>query len=132
MKKIIKYNFFFIGLPLVLISLGLIFQNPIIFYGLLSTILTGIFQVAMGTKLLLDNPTNKYLRIYIISVILFFFLYFIVSTTKYYNKTLLIIMKATPALIAIYFTLILFKIKSLEEKEKPRKLPKLKKVTINK
>lgn len=75
MKNINYLNYFFVGIPVVLILFGYLTSQSsgnLIGCGLLFTILTGLFQIVIGAKMLIDEPNDKMLQTYIISVILFF------------------------------------------------------------
>lgn len=107
MKTIRKINLYLIGLTFTLITLGWIFKNVLIYYGLLLTIPTGIYQVAIVIKLMFENPTSKLLKLYLISVIMLFIIYFIMSTTRNYNSNLIKLLFLVPPILAIYFTYII-------------------------
>ncbi|WP_329804623.1 hypothetical protein [Flavobacterium facile] len=110
--KLFKYiNTFAIGLPLTLLLIGLIINDPgqnFIGYALFSTMLTGLIQVLLGLFLLYKNSKNKYLIIYIIAVILFFLLWFINVRINYLD-IITCILFPIPLIIAAYFSLIIYK-----------------------
>ncbi|OWP84095.1 hypothetical protein BWK59_07155 [Flavobacterium davisii] len=109
MRNLVHLNLFFVGLPIILCLIGIIYEAFLI-WGLVSTILTGLFQLIAGTSLLFRNPKNKYLQAYIIGVVFFFTLWFLdIKLFKYsYTNTLLL---TFPPILAIYFTIIIYKIK---------------------
>jgi hypothetical protein len=110
--KTLKYiNTFAIGLPLILLSIGFIINDAAgnwIGSALFSTILTGLIQVLLGLFLLYKNPKNKHLRIYIVSVIVFFLLWFI-DVKIFYSDILSYILFSIPLILAIYFSIIIYK-----------------------
>ena len=110
--KILKHiNTLAIGLPITLLLIGLIVNDPgqnFIGYALFSTMLTGLIQVLLGLFLLYKNSKNKHLRIYILSVILFFLLWYINSLLNYFN-IITFILFLIPLILAAYFSLIIYK-----------------------
>ncbi|GEC72398.1 hypothetical protein SAMN05443543_10846 [Flavobacterium flevense] len=111
MKNINYLNYFFIGIPTLLILLGYLTNQSfgnLVGYGLLFTILTGLFQVIIGTKMSIHEPKDKMLQIYIISVILFFAIWlfnglFLSSDILYF------ILLFIPPVLAIYLSIIIYK-----------------------
>jgi hypothetical protein len=111
MKNLNYLNYFFIGIPVVLISLGFITNQGsgnLIGYGLLFTILTGLFQVVIGMKMLIEKPQDKGLQIYIVSVVIFFLTLFI-NAKILYSDILYSILIFLPGLLAIYFSILIYK-----------------------
>ncbi|MES2545417.1 MAG: hypothetical protein V4548_11060 [Bacteroidota bacterium] len=107
MKNLNKLNYFFVGLPITLCLIGIINQEFLLF-GLLFSMLTGIFQVIAGMGMLIKEPNNKYLKTYVIAVIIFFLLWFINSKIGYQN-TITFILIGTPPILAIYLSIIIYK-----------------------
>ncbi|MGJ8592511.1 MAG: hypothetical protein ACSHXF_08180 [Aquaticitalea sp.] len=101
-------NLFAVGLPVMLCLLGIL-DEQFLFYGLISTMLTGFIQVIIGIKLFLDEPKNKCLQIYLISVAVFFFLWVVFANAQNYFKPLIYILLAMPPTLAIYLTIIIIK-----------------------
>ena len=111
MKTLNYLNFFFVGSPITLILLGLLFdpqQGNLIGYGLFSTILTGLFQVVIGIQMLIDEPKNKYLKIYTVAVILFF-LMLLINVQLLYSDLIYFILPFIPPVLAIYLSVIIYK-----------------------
>jgi hypothetical protein len=110
--KILKYiNTFAIGLPILLLILGIIINDAAgnwIGLALFSTILTGLIQVLLGLFLLIKNIKNKYLNIYIIAVILFFLLYYL-NVNIFYSDIFYFFLYPIPLILATYFSLIIYK-----------------------
>lgn len=110
--KILKYiNTFAIGLPILLLILGIIINDAAgnwIGLALFSTILTGLTQVLLGLFLLIKNIKNKYLNIYIIAVILFFLLYYL-NVNIFYSDIFYFFLYPIPLILATYFSLIIYK-----------------------
>ena len=114
--KILKYiNAFAIGLPMLLLIIGLTINDPAgnwIGFALFSTMLTGLIQILLGLFLFFKSSKNKHLRFYIISVILFFALWFINIQINYLDF-LTFILTPIPLILATYFSLIIYKINYL-------------------
>ena len=111
MKAINYLNYFFIGLPILLVAMGIIIPNiggELVCCGLLSTMLTGLFQLIFGIKMLIDEPEDKDLQSYICGVI-FFFLLWIVNAVIAHFDFIYYILFATPIILAIYFSTITYK-----------------------
>ena len=90
--KILKHiNTFAIGLPIILLVIGLTINDPgqnFIGYALFSTMLTGLIQVLLGLFLIYKNSKNSLLNYFnIITFILFLI----------------------PLILAAYFSLIIYK-----------------------
>ncbi|CAA9200508.1 hypothetical protein [Flavobacterium collinsii] len=112
MKTIKQLNTFAVGLPFLILITYPIAKEGAFFFSLLSTILTGIIQVLIGIKMILKEPHNRYLQIYIIGVLLYFAVYFISSYFRIYqilNNFLL----AVPPLLAIYLSVLIYKKENL-------------------
>ncbi|AOZ98618.1 hypothetical protein [Flavobacterium commune] len=106
--KIINYlNYFFVGVPTILFLIGIL-KDSFLFFGLLSVIMTGLFQVTIGIKMLIDKPNDKFLMAYIIGVLTFFILWFICLITDYENPMFYILI-STPPILAIYLSIIIYK-----------------------
>ncbi|MBF4485907.1 MULTISPECIES: hypothetical protein [unclassified Flavobacterium] len=108
MKAINYLNYFFVGMPILLILIGLISSAEIACCGLLSTILTGLFQLIFGIKMLIDEPQDKNLQNYINGVIFFFLLLFVNALILSWEFVYLILV-TIPPILAIYFSYITFK-----------------------
>ena len=110
--KILKYiNTFAIGLPILLLILGIIINDAAgnwIGLALFSTILTGLIQVLLGLFLLIKNIKNKYLNTYIIAVILFFLLTYL-NVNIFYSDIFYFFLYPIPLILATYFSLIIYK-----------------------
>jgi hypothetical protein len=107
MKNIFKLNLFFVGLPFFICFLGII--DPVfVMCGLLSTIAIGIFQVVFGIQMLIDEPQDKGLQVYISSVILFFLVWFI-NVQMLSCDFLYLILMFIPGILAIYFSILIYK-----------------------
>ncbi|MES2862901.1 MAG: hypothetical protein V4666_02170 [Bacteroidota bacterium] len=114
MKTLKNLNTLAIGLPLTLLIIGLIINDPgqnFIGFALFSTMLTGLIQVLLGLFLLYKNPNNKFLKIYFNSVILFFLLWYInaeIIRSPIFTYFLIPI----PMVLAIYLSIIIYKQKN--------------------
>lgn len=113
MKNINYLNYFFVGVPIVLIVLGFLSNQSngeLIGYGLLFTILTGLFQVVFGIVMLVDEPADKNLKLYIKGVLLFFSILIInILISLPYDIFLDYLLLVLPPILAIYFSLITYK-----------------------
>ncbi len=110
MKNLNYLNYFFVGTPTLLILIGYISNDSagnLIGYGLFFSILTGLFQVIVGIKMLIDEPKSKVLQIYIISVIVFFLIVFISPSLN--NDTLFFMLMPIPPILAIYLSILIYK-----------------------
>jgi hypothetical protein len=111
MKNLNYLNYFFVGIPALLISLGYITNQSsgnLIGCGLLFMILTGLFQIVIGIKMLIDEPKDKMLQIYIISIILFF-MTLIINGLILYSDILYFGLLLVPPILAIYLSIIIYK-----------------------
>ena len=108
MNNIFKLNLVFVGFPIILCLFEIIIKG-MLFIGLLSTILTGIFQVVFGIKMLIDEPKDINLKIYIVLVLLFFILLYIMKHDVLYSEYLTFLLFAMPSFLAIYFSIILYR-----------------------
>jgi hypothetical protein len=101
MKTIKILNTIAVGIPIILMLIGIIKQDSageFIGYALFSTMFTGFVQVVLGILLLIRFPNNRYYQIYIVSVISFFVLWFIV-----YSLLLWI-----PPCLAVYLSILIY------------------------
>ena len=111
MKALNYLNYFFVGLPITLILLGFLIephQGNLIGYGLFSTILTGLFQVVISVQMRIEEPKDKYLKIYIVSVILFF-LILLVNALILSSDRLYFILLFIPPILATFLSIIIYK-----------------------
>ena len=111
MKSLNYLNYFFVGLPVTLILLGFLIdpqRGNLIGYGLFSTILTGLFQVIICIKMLIDEPKDKYLKTYIVSVILFFLMW-LINVQLLYSDIIYFILLFIPPILALFLSIIIYK-----------------------
>lgn len=111
MKTLNYLNYFFVGTP---ITLGLLEDN-LLFWGLLSTILAGIFQIIAGVYLILIEPKNRYLQIYFCSVVFYFGLWYYEANQGIepvyellYDKISIPLLIGIPPVLAAYLSVIIF------------------------
>lgn len=107
MKNIFILNLFFVGLPIALCLLGFI-NCDFVIWGLLSTLLTGVFQFIVVFKMLLDEPKDKFLQLYALSVILFFIIWFSSYKIGYYDIFNYLLL-SIPPILAIYLSVLMYK-----------------------
>ena len=108
MKAIHQLNIFAVGFPLLLGLMGIFFQD-LLFYALISTMLTGLIQVVLGIWLLFHYSKDNNPKLYLGSVIAYFSLWFIVSNSGLDFKYFTFIFTITPIVLAIYLSLIIYK-----------------------
>lgn len=111
MKATNYLNYFFVGTPFILIVSGLLSNERsgnITGIGFLFLILTAIFQVIFGIKMLIDEPKNKKLQYYIKGVCFFFVLWIINGLILNY-QILYFILFVIPIVLAIFFSIITYK-----------------------
>ena len=110
--KILKHiNTFAIGLPITLLLIGIITNDSTgnwIGYALFSTALTGFIQVLLSLFLLIKNIKNRYLKTYLIAVILFFLL-FNFNVKIFYSDIFYFFLYPIPLILATYFSFIIYK-----------------------
>ena len=66
-----KINCFAIGLPIILAALA-VFELAMLYFALLSTVVTGFLQVSIGLCLLIKHYKNRHLHTYFFLCFLFF------------------------------------------------------------
>ena len=108
MKTTKQLNTFAIGLPFLILLTYPIIKEGAIFYAMLSTIITGFVQVLLGIKMILEEPHNRYIQIYIGGVLLFFLIYFF-QIEIYYNEYIRLMLITMPVILAIYFSVLIYK-----------------------
>ncbi|KAF2333234.1 hypothetical protein [Flavobacterium daemonense] len=108
MRTIKNINTFAIALPFIIFLSTCIFGEGAIIFALLSTMITGLLQVLLGIKMLVDNPKARNLQIYISAVVLFFGLWFVNKLTGYHDF-LSYILVPIPLILAIYLSIIIYK-----------------------
>lgn len=100
MKILNVINFLLVGFPLTMAFLGCLINDEFLGWGLLSLIITGVFQVIVGLGIFMkSNGRNIYFGIYLIMVAIFFSLWHMT-----YWKWIF----ALPPLLALYMTVLLF------------------------
>jgi hypothetical protein len=107
MKNLNYLNYFFIGLPLFFCLIATI-NIGFLSYAMLSTILTGLFQVVIGLKILADEPNDKGFQIYATSVVLFFISLIVICKMELYDL-LNYFLFGIPPFIALYFSIVIYK-----------------------
>lgn len=112
MKAINHLNYFFTGVPAILILIGLLDNPPysgFFIYGFLFSILTGLFQVAIGGSMLADEPRDRNLQLYVYGVIFYFITLFIINPflPDYFFKKHFIF--GMPTVLALYLSIIIYK-----------------------
>ena len=108
MKTIKRTNTFALILPFAILLTYPFIQEGAFIFSLLSTMITGFLQFCIGVKMLVDNPSDKKLQIYIIGVVLFFILWYINAEINY-NDILSVVSFSLPPILAIYLTNIIHK-----------------------
>lgn len=111
MKSLKHLNTFAISLPIALLIIGTIINDAAgnwIGFALFSTMLTGLIQLVLGLALFFKNTKNRYLKTYLITVILFFLLLY-VNIKVFYSDIFYFFLYPIPLILAIYFSLIIYK-----------------------
>lgn len=108
MKYLKFLNTLAIGIPIMILITYPIFKDDALFWGLFSTMLTGLIQVIIGLILLLKNPRNWHFISYILIVILFFGLWYF-NVNVYYSDYLTFCLLPIPLLLAIYLSFLIYK-----------------------
>lgn len=111
MKSINYLNYFFVGVPIFLVVMGILTNESsgnLIGSALFFLILTGLFQVVFGIKMLIDDPKDKNLQYYIKGVSFFFALWLINGTILNFDFIYYILFPI-PIVLAIYFSTITYK-----------------------
>ncbi len=75
---------------------------------MLALIPIGIFQVIIGIKMLVNEPQDKNLKIYVVSVFLFFISLVVISKLELYNF-LNYILFGVPPILAFYLSILIYK-----------------------
>ncbi len=107
MKNINYLNYFFVGIPSITFLLAFFKILDFIVFGLLFSILTGLFQVTIGGSMLSDEPKNKFLQLYIIGVVFYFVLIFINPFPSHdFN---IYFVTGIPTILAFYLSILIYK-----------------------
>ena len=107
MKTLNYLNYFFVGVPITLSLIGII-NDEFSLFALISMIATGIFQVVIGIKMLIDDPRNKHLITYICGVFTFFILWYL-NKNHFRIDTVTSLLFSMPPLLALYLSVIIYK-----------------------
>jgi hypothetical protein len=113
MKTFKILNHIAIGTPLALAFAG-IFNYLLIIWAIWSLVLTGAIQVLIGLCLLYRNPNDKLIISYIIGVVTFFGLWHL-NVNIAYSEILSYCLFATPLILCIYLSYIVYSKKNLYE-----------------
>ena len=109
MTTIQKINTFALSLPLVILASYPVFKEEALIFALISAMITGFIQVIISFFLLAKNPKNKWYQFYILAVISFFVLWYYSTTIQNNNDHITYILLATPPILAIYISVIVYK-----------------------
>ena len=110
MKAINYLNYFFVGIPVLLVFIGILSNEKsgnTIGTGILFLILTGLFQLIFGIKMLIDEPNDKMLQLYVSGVGFFFSLWIVNVFLNY--QIIYFILFTIPFILAIFFSTITYK-----------------------
>jgi hypothetical protein len=108
MKALQKMNTLALAIPLIIAITYPVFKEGAIIFALLSTMLTGLIQFSIGVKMLVDNPKDRYIQIYISAVILFFVLWLFNGLIGY-NNFMSYVLVPVPLILAIYLSILIYK-----------------------
>ncbi len=115
--KIIRYiNTFAIALPFLIAFTYPIIEEIAIVFSLYSTMLTGFIQVILGVVLFINNPKNKFIKAYLISVLSFFALWYF-NMNVYYVNFLTNFLIPIPLILAIYLSVLIYKRNNYENRQ---------------
>lgn len=109
MKTINQINYIVIAIPFLLCGIGCLIKDPgdnLFCFGILSTILTGAYQVLAGILLLIENYKDRMIQVYLTLVALFFLLWYM-NISMVHKDWLTFILFPIPAILCIYFSVIL-------------------------
>lgn len=107
MKTINYFNYFFVGVPIFFCLMAII-NIGFLSYAMLSLLLTGIFQITIGIKMLVNEPQDKNLQTYAASILLFFITLIVICKMELYDL-LNYILFGIPPLIAIFLSIVIYK-----------------------
>ncbi|MFC6096878.1 hypothetical protein ACFPVY_09495 [Flavobacterium qiangtangense] len=111
--KIIKYiNTFAILIPFLAALFFLQFGIETMIYSLYFLMLTGFIQGILGIILFIKNPKDKFIKAYLIAVLLFFGLWYFNMNVHYLNF-LTNFLIPIPLILAVYLSVLIYKRKQL-------------------
>ncbi len=108
MEALKKMNTLALAIPISVLATFPFLKEGALIFALFSTIVTGSIQLIMGINMLLNNPKDRAIKIYILGVALFFMLW-IFNHHIDYNNTITNILLAFPPLLAIYLSILIYK-----------------------
>lgn len=108
MKIIINLNTFALALPFIFLFAYPFVKEAVFFFSMLSTMVTGFIQVVLALILLIKEPKNVKVQLYLMLVLLFFLLWYINDMIGY-NDVLTLILFMIPAGLALFLSVIIYK-----------------------
>ncbi len=111
MTTLQKTNTIAIGLPILILASFPIIKEAALYFGMISTLITGLLQFIIGLILLIREPKNKYYQFYILAVLIFFGFGYYLTAMKFNNDYLSYILYVIPLALAIYLSLLVYRIK---------------------
>ena len=108
MTALQKMNTLALAIPFIIVITYPVFKEGAILFALLSTMLTGLIQFSIGVKMLIDNPKDRNIQIYIFAVALFFALWYFNDFIGY-NNFMTYILFPIPLILAIYLSILIYK-----------------------
>ena len=72
MKNINRFNWLVVCVPILILATYPVYKDGAFAFALLSTILTGLVQIVFSIMLLIDEPKNKFLQLYVVGVLFYF------------------------------------------------------------
>ena len=76
MNALQKINYIGLSIPFLIYLIGFVIREDLIVLALLSTMITGLIQIVIGFRLLVNYSKHLSLQLYFLLVILFFILWF--------------------------------------------------------
>lgn len=108
MTALQKMNTLALAIPFAIAITAPIFKEGAIIFALLSTMLTGLIQFSLGVIMLIDNPKDTKIQVYITAVVLFFILWLFNSFIGY-NNFINYVLVPVPLILAIYLSVLIYK-----------------------
>lgn len=107
MKNINRFNWLVVCMPILILATYPIYKESVFAFALLSMILTGLVQIVFSIIMLIDEPKNKFLLLYIVGVLFYFLSIYFVGTSIEDKQLVFIFYFVFACMLAIYLSLII-------------------------